>query len=71
MIRMPTSVRLKAKVVIVAMALKVMPMPLKDSGVAEVVVALRAGSSTIAKAEGAGFKVMTVIDAALGLRCDE
>ena len=37
---------------------------LKDSGVAEVVVALRAGSSTIAKAEGAGFKVMTVADAA-------
>ena len=37
---------------------------LKDSGVAEVVVALREGSSTIAKAEGAGFKVMTVADAA-------
>ena len=37
---------------------------LKDSGVGEVVVALRAGSSTIAKAEGAGFKVMTVSDAA-------
>ena len=37
---------------------------LKDSGVAEVVVALRAGSSTIAKAEGAGFKVMTVAEAA-------
>ena len=37
---------------------------LKDSGVAEVVVALRAGSSTIAKAEGAGFTVMTVADAA-------
>ena len=37
---------------------------LKDSGVAEVVVALREGSSTIAKAEGAGFKVMTVAEAA-------
>jgi len=37
---------------------------LKDSGVAEVAVALRAGSSTIAKAEGAGFKVMTVAEAA-------
>ena len=36
----------------------------KDSGVAEVVVALREGSSTIAKAEGAGFKVMTVAEAA-------
>ena len=31
---------------------------LKDSGVAEVGVALREGSSTRAKAEGAGFKVM-------------
>ena len=37
---------------------------LKDSGVAEVVVALREGSSTIAKAEAAGFKVMNVADAA-------
>ena len=37
---------------------------LKDSGIAEVVVALRAGSSTIAKAESAGFKVMTVAEAA-------
>ena len=37
---------------------------LKDSGVAEVVVALREGSSTIAKAEGAGFKVMSVAEAA-------
>ena len=36
---------------------------LKDSGVAEVVVALREGSSTIAKAEAAGFKVMNVADA--------
>ena len=37
---------------------------LKDSGVAEVVVALRPGSATAAKAEGAGFRVMTNADAA-------
>ena len=36
---------------------------LKDSGVAEVVVALRPGSTTAAKAEGAGFRVMTNADA--------
>ncbi len=37
---------------------------LKDSGVAEVAVALRAGSASAPKAEAAGFKVMTVADAA-------
>ena len=37
---------------------------LKDSGVAEVTVALRADSSSVEKAKGAGFKVMTVADAA-------
>ena len=37
---------------------------LKESGVGEVAVALRAGSATAAKAEGAGLKVMTVADAA-------
>ena len=37
---------------------------LKDSGVAEVAVALREGSSTRAKAEAAGFKVMSVAEAA-------
>ncbi len=37
---------------------------LKDSGVAEVVVGLRPGSSSIAKAEGEGLKVMSVPDAA-------
>ena len=37
---------------------------LKDSGCTDVVVALREGSATIAKAEGAGFKVMTVAEAA-------
>ena len=37
---------------------------LKDSGVAEVAVALRKGSATVAKAEAAGFKVMTVAEAA-------
>ena len=34
-------------------------MNLRDSGVGEVVVALRAGSASKAKAEGAGFTVMT------------
>jgi ketol-acid reductoisomerase len=37
---------------------------LKDSGVSEVAVALRPGSATAAKAEAAGFKVMTGQDAA-------
>jgi ketol-acid reductoisomerase len=37
---------------------------LRDSGVKEVAIALRPGSATAAKAEGAGFKVMTVADAA-------
>ncbi|MHA1164758.1 MAG: ketol-acid reductoisomerase, partial [Alphaproteobacteria bacterium] len=37
---------------------------LRDSGVKDIVVALRADSSSIKKAEGEGFKVMTVADAA-------
>ena len=37
---------------------------LKDSGAANVVIALKAGSPTIKKAEADGFKVMTVADAA-------
>jgi ketol-acid reductoisomerase len=37
---------------------------LRDSGVGEVVIALREGSATAKKAEGAGFKVMTNADAA-------
>ncbi|MBO0333516.1 ketol-acid reductoisomerase [Sneathiella sp. CAU 1612] len=37
---------------------------LKDSGVKEVAVALRAGSTSATKAEGAGLKVMTPADAA-------
>jgi ketol-acid reductoisomerase len=37
---------------------------MRDSGVKDLVIALRAGSPTIAKAEGAGFKVMTPADAA-------
>ena len=37
---------------------------LKDSGVAEVVVGLRKGSAGVAKAEGAGFRVMDPADAA-------
>jgi len=37
---------------------------LKDSGVKDVVVALRAGSTTAKKAEGAGLKVMTAVEAA-------
>ena len=37
---------------------------LKDSGVAEVAIALRAGSATTAKAEGAGFKVLSNAEAA-------
>ena len=39
-------------------------MNLKDSGVAEVVIGLRDGSSSAPKAEAAGFKVMNVADAA-------
>ncbi|MGQ5700898.1 ketol-acid reductoisomerase [Sandaracinobacteroides sp. A072] len=37
---------------------------LRDSGVAEVAIALRPGSATAAKAEGAGFKVMSNAEAA-------
>ena len=37
---------------------------LKDSGVTEIVVALREGSSSIKKAEQAGLKVMNISDAA-------
>ena len=37
---------------------------LRDSGVKDVAVALRAGSATAKKAEGEGLKVMTVADAA-------
>jgi len=37
---------------------------LRDSGVGEVVVALRAGSATAKKAEGAGFRVLTPAEAA-------
>mgnify|MGYP006300526209 FL=1 len=37
---------------------------LKDAGVAEVAVGLRAGSATRARAESAGFKVMTAAEAA-------
>ena len=37
---------------------------LRDSGVADVAIALRAGSATAKKAEGAGFTVMTNADAA-------
>ncbi|QGM48070.1 ketol-acid reductoisomerase [Methylocystis heyeri] len=37
---------------------------LKESGVAEVAVALRKGSSSIAKAQGAGLKVLEVAEAA-------
>ena len=37
---------------------------LKDSGVKEIVVALRDGSSSIKKAESAGLKVMSLSDAA-------
>ena len=39
-------------------------MNLRDSGVAEVNIALRAGSKTAAKAEAAGFTVMTPAEAA-------
>ncbi|MEO7691914.1 MAG: ketol-acid reductoisomerase [Sphingomonas sp.] len=37
---------------------------LRDSGVKEIAIALRAGSATAKKAEGAGFKVMTNAEAA-------
>ena len=37
---------------------------LRDSGCKNIVVALRAGSPTVKKAEGEGLKVMTVVDAA-------
>ena len=37
---------------------------LRDSGVAEVAIALRAGSASAKKAEGAGFKVLSNADAA-------
>ncbi len=37
---------------------------LRDSGVADVAIALRAGSATAKKAEGAGFKVLSNADAA-------
>ena len=37
---------------------------LRDSGVSDLVVALRPGSASAAKAEGAGLKVMTPADAA-------
>jgi ketol-acid reductoisomerase len=37
---------------------------LKDSGVKDIVIALRAGSASIKKAEAAGFKVMTPTEAA-------
>ncbi len=37
---------------------------LKDSGATNVVIALKAGSATIKKAEADGFKVMTVAEAA-------
>jgi ketol-acid reductoisomerase len=37
---------------------------LRDSGVKDVVVALRAGSATAKKAEGEGLKVLTVVEAA-------
>jgi ketol-acid reductoisomerase len=39
-------------------------MNLRDSGVAEVAVALRPGSATAAKAEGAGFRVLSNAEAA-------
>lgn len=37
---------------------------LRDSGCKNIVVALRAGSATVKKAEGEGLKVMTVVEAA-------
>ena len=44
---------------------------LKDSGVKEVVVALREGSSSIKKAESAGLKVMSLSDAAASAEAEE
>ena len=41
-----------------------MPRTCATSGVAEVAIALRPGSATAKKAEGAGFKVMTNAEAA-------
>jgi ketol-acid reductoisomerase len=37
---------------------------LRDSGVKDVAIALRAGSATAKKAEGAGFKVLSNVEAA-------
>ena len=42
---------------------------LKDSGVEQVAVALREGSASRAKAEAAGFKVMSVSEAVSLGRC--
>jgi len=39
-------------------------MNLRDSGVAEIIVALRSGSASVAKAEAAGFEVKTPAEAA-------
>ena len=44
---------------------------LKDSGVKEIVVALREGSPSIKKAEQAGLKVMSISDAAEWARSEE
>ena len=45
---------------------------LKDSGVKEVVVALREGSSSIPKAQSKGLKVMNLSDACrVGRCCDD
>ena len=45
---------------------------LKDSGVKEIVVGLREGSSSAAKAESKGLKVMNLSDAAdLGRCCND
>ena len=38
---------------------------LRDSGVKDIVIALREGSATAKKAEAEGFKVMNVADAAM------
>ena len=44
---------------------------LKDSGVKEVVVALRDGSASKAKAESKGLKVMNLSDAGMGRCCND
>ena len=44
---------------------------LKDSGAQNVVIALKAGSPTVKKAEADGFKVMTVAEAAAWARPDD